>query len=102
MKKLRPFAWVIIVINLYFIGSFFWDYDVNADATANGIGLMVLIFWLAMLNTFLYVIFRVTAGRKPQVSNSLETQLREIVRLRDDGLITEEEYERKRKSILGA
>jgi uncharacterized membrane protein len=102
MRKLRPFAWVIIAINLYFIGFFFWDYDVNADATANGIGLMVLIFWLAMLNTVLYVIFRVTSGKKSQVSNSLETQLREIERLKADGLITEEEYASKRKSILGA
>ena len=101
MKKLRPFAWVIIAINLYFIGFFFKDYDVNADPTANGIGLMVLIFWLAMLNTVLYVIYRVTSGRKSHISNTLESQLREIDRLKADGLITEEEYSSKRKSILG-
>lgn len=102
MRKLRPFAWVIIAINAYFVGFFFWDYDVNADPTSNGIGLMVLIFWLAMLNTVLYVIFRVTSGKKNQVSNSLEDQLLEIDRLRTKGLITEEEFARKRKSILGA
>ena len=100
MRKLRPFAWVIIAINIYFVGFFFWDYDVNADPTANGIGLMVLIFWLAMLNTVLYVIYRVTSGRKPQTSNSLESQLREIDRLKDVGLITDEEYANKRRSIL--
>ena len=101
MKKLRPFAWVIIAINLYFVGFYFWDYDVNADPTANGIGLMVLIFWLAMLNTVLYVFYRITSGRKPQTSNSLESQLREIERLKAQGLISEEEYASKRKSILG-
>jgi uncharacterized membrane protein len=64
MKGLRPFAWVIIVINAYFIISFFSSYDVNADDTANGIGIMVLIFWLAIMNTFLYVIYRITGTKK--------------------------------------
>ena len=64
MKNLRPFAWVIIVINAYFVISFFWSYDVNADDTANGIGIMVLIFWLAILNTFLYVLYRITGTKK--------------------------------------
>lgn len=100
MKKLRPFAWVIIAINLYFLISFFWDYDVNADDTANGIGLMVLFFWLAMVNTVLYVIFRVTSGRKPSENSTLESKLKEIDRLKTDGLITEEEYTAKRKAIL--
>ncbi len=100
MKKLRPFAWVIIAINLYFLISFFWDYDVNADDTANGIGLMVLFFWLAMVNTVLYVIFRVTSGRKPSENSTLESKLKEIDRLKADGLITEEEYTTKRKAIL--
>jgi len=100
MRKLRPFAWVIIAINLYFIVSFFWNYDVNADDTANGIGVMVLFFWLAMLNTVMYVIFRVTSGRKSNIGTSLESQLNEIDRLKADGLITEEEYKAKRKAIL--
>ena len=64
MKNLRPFAWVIIVINAYFVISFFWSYDVNADDTANGIGIMVLIFWLAIMDTFLYVLYRITGTKK--------------------------------------
>jgi hypothetical protein len=64
MKNLRPFAWVIIVINAYFVISFFWTYDINADDTANGIGIMVLIFWLAIMNTFLYVLYRITGTKK--------------------------------------
>jgi hypothetical protein len=64
MKDLRPFAWVIIAINAYFVISFFGSYDVNADDTANGIGIMVLIFWLAIMNTFLYVLYRITGTKK--------------------------------------
>ena len=64
MKDIRPFGWVIIAINAYIIISFFADYDVNADDTANGIGIMVIIFFLAILNTFLYVLYRVTGTKK--------------------------------------
>ena len=88
MKKLRPFAWVIITLNLYFVVSFFWNYDVNADDTANGIGIMVLFFWLAMLNTVMYVIFRITSGRKSSTDTSLESKLKDIDRLKSDGFIT--------------
>jgi uncharacterized membrane protein len=98
--KLRPLAWFIIVANAYFIISFFADYDVNADATANGIGLMVLVFWLAMMNTFLYVIFRITARQKNEKPKSLEFKLKEIDQLRDSGVITSDEYQAKRKSII--
>jgi uncharacterized membrane protein len=98
--KLRPLAWFIIVANAYFIISFFVDYDVNADPTANGIGLMVLVFWLAMMNTFLYVIFRITARQKNEEPKSLELKLKEIEYLRDSGLITSDEYQAKRKSII--
>lgn len=64
MRDIRPFGWVIIVINAYIFISFFSSYDVNADDTSNGIGIMVLIFFLALLNTFLYVLYRVTATKK--------------------------------------
>jgi hypothetical protein len=64
MKDIRPFGWVIIVINAYILISFFSDYDVNADDTANGIAIMVIIFFLAILNTFLYVLYRVTGTKK--------------------------------------
>jgi hypothetical protein len=64
MRDIRPFGWVIIVINAYIFISFFSSYDVNADDTSNGIGIVVLIFFLALLNTFLYVLYRVTATKK--------------------------------------
>jgi hypothetical protein len=100
MKNLRPFAWVIIAINLYFIVSFFWDYDPEADPTSNGIGVLVLFFWLAMINTVLYVLFRITSGKKQSKSSTLESKLKEIDRLKVNGLISEEEYSTKRKAIL--
>ena len=28
------------------------------------LGLMILVFWLAIMNTFLYVLYRITGGKK--------------------------------------
>jgi len=64
MKDIRPFGWVIIAINAYILISFFSGYDVNGDDTANGIAIMVILFFLAILNTFLYVLYRVTGTKK--------------------------------------
>ena len=64
MKNIRPFGWVIIVLNAYFFISFFSGYDTSASDTANGFGVMFLVFWLAIMNTFLYVLYKVTGGKK--------------------------------------
>lgn len=64
MKDIRPFGWVIIALNVYFVFVFFKDYDTTASDTANGFGLMILVFWLAIMNTFLYVLYRITGGKK--------------------------------------
>jgi len=98
--RLRPFAWVIIAINAYFLINFFSGYDPNADATSNGIGIMVLVLWLAILNVVLYVIFRITARRRTDPIVTLESQLREIDLLKDKGLITDEEYANRRKFLI--
>jgi uncharacterized membrane protein len=98
--KLRPFAWVIIALNLYFFISFFKDYDPNGNSSANGLAVMVLIFWLAIMNTFLYVLFRITARRKTDGKTSLKGQLKEIEQLKSEGLITEEEYTKRRAKII--
>ena len=76
------------------------DYDPNGDSTANGIGIMVLFLWLAILNVVLYVIYRITAGRKNVVNVTLESQLKEIERLKASGLITDEEYSTRRKILI--
>ena len=98
--KLRPFAWVIIVLNLYFLINYFKDYDTNDDPTVNGIGVMVLILWLAIMNTFLYVLFRITARRKTDGKTTLKGQLKEIEQLKSEGLITEDEYAKRRAKII--
>ena len=64
MKSLRPFAWVIIALNAYFLISFFMGIDGTESDTVVGLGFMVIIFWLAIINTFLYVLYRITGGKK--------------------------------------
>jgi len=64
MKNIRPFGWVIIALNLYFLINFFIGIDGTESDTILGLGFMFLIFWLAIMNTFLYVIYRVTGGKK--------------------------------------
>jgi hypothetical protein len=64
MKNIRPFGWVIIALNVYFFIAYFSSYDINASDTVNGFGIMFLIFWLAIMNTFLYVLYKITGGKK--------------------------------------
>jgi hypothetical protein len=64
MKNIRPFGWVIIALNAYFFISFFINLDPTDSDTVVGLGFIFLIFWLAIMNTFLYVLYRVTGGKK--------------------------------------
>ena len=64
MKNVRPFGWVIIALNLYFLINYFMGIDGTESDTVLGIGFMFLIFWLAIMNTFLYVLYRVTGGKR--------------------------------------
>ena len=68
MKNIRPFGWVIIVINVYFLYSFSKGVvDLSADGggdTAVGIyAFMSMIIW-AVVNVVLYVLYRVTGSKK--------------------------------------
>jgi hypothetical protein len=64
MKNIRPFGWVIIALNVYFLYAFFSGVDGTESDTALGLGFMFLMFWLALMNVVLYVIYRVTGGKK--------------------------------------
>ena len=64
MKNLRPLAWVIIALNIYFLYVFFSDVDGTESDTALGLGFMFLMFWLAIMNVVLYVIYRITGTKK--------------------------------------
>ena len=64
MRGIRPVGWVIILLNVYFFVSFSMQIDPNDSDLAIGIQGFVLIFFLAILNTFLYVLYRVTGKKK--------------------------------------
>ena len=64
MKSIRPFGWVIIALKIYFLYAFFSGGDGTESDTALGLGFMFLMFWLAIMNVVLYVIYRVTGGKK--------------------------------------
>jgi len=66
MNNIRPMGWVIIILNAYFFINFFISLEPNASDTVIGFSFMFLIFWLAILNTFLYVIYRITGGKQRQ------------------------------------
>ena len=66
MNNIRPMGWVIIVLNAYFFINFFVSLEPNESDTVIGFSFMFLIFWLAILNTFLYVIYRVTGSKQRQ------------------------------------
>ena len=64
MGNIRLFGWVIIALNAYFLINFFMGLDGTESDTVLGIGFMFLVFWLALMNTVLYVLYRVTGGKK--------------------------------------
>jgi threonine/homoserine/homoserine lactone efflux protein len=66
MKNLRPFAWVIIALNIYFVVAFSLEIDSTDSDTALGLQFMVLMVWLAIMNVVLYVLYRITGGKKRQ------------------------------------
>jgi threonine/homoserine efflux transporter RhtA len=64
MKNIRPFGWVIIAINaLYFI-SMIKTATNESDPTVAGIAFIFSLFFLAILDVILYVIYRVTGTKK--------------------------------------
>jgi hypothetical protein len=64
MKGIRPFAWVIIALNIYFVVAFSLEIDSTDSDTALGLQFMVLMIWLAIMNIVLYVLYRITGGKK--------------------------------------
>lgn len=68
MKNLRPFAWVIIAINAYLLYGFLsgivsMSKDGSSD-TGIGIYFFLSVFVWALINVPLYVIYRITGGKK--------------------------------------
>jgi hypothetical protein len=68
MKDIRPFGWVIIVINALLIYSFTAGVieigaEESGDITA-GIYIFISLIIMAVVNVVLYVLYRVTGGSK--------------------------------------
>jgi hypothetical protein len=63
--NVRPLGWLIISVNVY---MFYWLItgvgDLADDATAVGIFFLMFMFIWALINVPLYVIYRVTGGKK--------------------------------------
>ena len=62
MRNMRPFGWVIVALNVYFVWTFFSGVEPSDSDASLGFGFVFLLFWLAIMNVVLYVIYRVTSG----------------------------------------
>ena len=57
-------GWVIIVVNAYVLFSFFRSVGTMTDDAAIGITFIMTLFFLAIINVILYVLYRVTGTKK--------------------------------------
>ena len=68
MKNIRIFGWVIIAFNVYFIYAISKGVlDISKDGggdSAVGIYVFICLIVWAVLNVVLYVLYRVTGGKK--------------------------------------
>lgn len=64
-RNVRPLGWVIIAINAFMLYWFSSGVsDLADDATAAGMFIFLFMFIWALINVPLYVIYRVTGGKK--------------------------------------
>ena len=63
MRKLRPFAWLIIIVNLGLVYSLFSSLQKLADPNGQAGAFMGYLFVAGFINLILYVLFRITAKR---------------------------------------
>ena len=68
MKSIKPFAWVIIAVNIYFAYLFFKGaFELEQDNLALGMFAITFLFIWAVVNVILYVIYRVTSKSSSRV-----------------------------------
>jgi len=63
MKNIRPFGWVIIAINLFFVFNYFSSVDANDSSAVTGLSFIFTFFVLAIIDIPLYIIYRITAKK---------------------------------------
>lgn len=70
LKDIRPFGWVILAINAYFVYALFSGVaglsGTSGSDTSVGVFVFLLLFVWAIVNVPLYIIYRITAGKKRQ------------------------------------
>ena len=74
-----------------------------SNRNRSGFGWFLLSLFISPLITLIFLAIlpkRFTLGESSNVPQSLEARLKEIERLRAEGLLNEEEYATKRKSII--
>lgn len=65
MKNIRPFGWVIIAFNVYYLYVFGKGVvDLGNDDLAVGMFAIMSLFIWAIINVILYVLYRVTARKQ--------------------------------------
>lgn len=64
MKRLRPFAWFIIIVNLGLVYTLFSSLQKLSDPNGQAGAFMGYLFSAGFINVILYVLFRITAKRK--------------------------------------
>jgi hypothetical protein len=65
MRKIRPFGWVIIAFNIYYLVQFSIGLSELSDsALSAGVYMFLALSFWAVLNVILYVIYKVTARNK--------------------------------------
>jgi hypothetical protein len=63
MKNIRPFGWVIIAINIFFVFNFFSSVDPNDSSTVTGLSFIFTFIVLVIIDIPLYIIYRITAKK---------------------------------------
>jgi hypothetical protein len=64
MKNIRPFGWVIIAINVLYLFSMIRTAGAESDPTVAGMAFIFSLFFLAIINIILYILYRITATKK--------------------------------------
>jgi hypothetical protein len=65
MRKVRPFGWVIIAFNIYYVYAFSKGViELGNDDLAVGMYAIMSLFIWAIINVILYVLYRVTARKQ--------------------------------------
>ena len=63
MRKIRPIAWVMIILNVWFLYALFTTLGNNSDEYYQTGALLGYMFAAGFINVVLYIIFRITEKR---------------------------------------